>query len=127
MILAQPRSTRAVRGRKWDLADARRIARRLLSDDLTVSYVPPPDQREWRLLSRTGVAMQESISRPHSQIEVLLEQAQVKLPSVMSDILGVSGRRILHALVDGVSDPEQLAALADRRLHARKEELSDAL
>ena len=79
LTLAQAHSTRAVRGRKRDLADARRIARRLLSDDLTVSYVPPPEQREWRLLSRARVAMQESVSRLHSQIEVLLEQAQIKL------------------------------------------------
>jgi len=127
LTLAQARSTRAVRGRKRDLADARRIARRLLSDDLTVSYVPPPEQREWRLLSRARVAMQESVSRLHSQIEVLLEQAQIKLSSVVSDILGLSGRRILHALVDGISDPEQLAALAHHRLRASKEELSDAL
>lgn len=127
LTLAQARSVRAVRGRKRDLADARRIAKRLLADDLTVSYVPPPEQRDWRLLSRARVAMQESASRLHSQIEVLLEQAQIKLSSVVSDILGLSGRRILHALVEGISDPEQLAALGDRRLHASKEELRDAL
>jgi transposase len=127
LTLAQARSVRAMPGRKRDLADARRIAKRLLSDDLTVSYVPPPEQREWRLLSRARVAMQESVSRLHSQIEVLLEQAQIKLSSVVSDILGLSGRRILHALADGATDPEQLAALGDRRLRASKEELSDAL
>ena len=127
LILAQARSTRAPRGRKRDLSDARRIAKRLLSDDLTVSYVPPPEQRDWRLLSRSRVAMQESVSRLHSQIEVLLEQAQIKLSSVVSDLLGASGRRILHALIQGVSDPDQLAALANRRVHASPQELSDAL
>lgn len=127
LILAQARSVRAVRGRKRDLADARRIAKRLLSDDLTVSYVPPPEQRDWRLLSRTRVAMQESVSRLHSQIEVLLEQAQIKLSSVVSNLLGLSGRRILHALADGISDPDALAALAHHRLRASKEELCDAL
>ncbi len=64
LTLAQARSTRARRGRKWDRADAQRIARRLLSGDLTVSFVPPPEQRDWRLLSRTQVAMRESIVRP---------------------------------------------------------------
>ena len=70
LTLAQARSTRARRGRKWDKADARRIAKRLLSGDLTVSYVPSPEQRDWRLLSRTQVAMRESSVRLRNQIEV---------------------------------------------------------
>jgi transposase len=127
LTLAQARSTRARRGRKWDRADARRIAKRLLSGDLTVSYVPPPEQRDWRLLSRTQVAMRESVVRLRNQIEVLLEQAQIKLSSVMTDILGKSGRRMLDALIQGIHDPAELAALGDRRLRASKEQLADAL
>jgi transposase len=127
LTLAQARSTRAPRGRKWDKADAQRIARRLLSGDLTVSYVPPPEQRDWRLLSRTQVAMRESVVRVRNQIEVLLEQAQLKLSSVVTDILGKSGRRMLDALMRGISDPVELAALGDRRLQASKEQLADAL
>src|SRR5438270_1974094 len=127
LTLAQARSTRAPRGRKWDRADARRIAKRLLSGDLTVSYVPPPEQRDWRLLSRTQVAMRESIVRLRNQMEVLLEQAQIKLSSVVTDILGKSGRRMLDALIRGISDPVELAGLGDRRLQASKEQLADAL
>jgi transposase len=127
LTLAQARSTRARRGRKWDKADAQRIAKRLLSGDLTVSYVPSPEQRDWRLLSRTQVAMRESLVRLRNQIEVLLEQAQVKLSSVVSDILGKSGRRMLDALTEGIHDPIELAGLGDRRLHATKEQLADAL
>jgi transposase len=127
LTLAQARSTRAPRGRKWDLADARRVAKRLLSGDLTVSYVPGREQRDWRLLSRTQVGMRESVVRLRNQIEVLLEQAQIKLSSIVSDILGKSGRRMLDALVQGTTDPAQLASLGDRRLHATKEELADAL
>ena len=127
LTLAQARSTRARRGRKWDKADARRIANRLLSGDLTVSYVPSPEQRDWRLLSRTQVAMRESLVRLRNQIEVLLEQAQVKLSSVVTDILGKSGRRMLDALKEGACDPIELARLGDRRLHATKEQLADAL
>ena len=127
VTLAQARSTRAPRGRKWDKADAQRIAKRLLSGDLTVSYVPPPEQRDWRLLSRTQVAMHESVVRVRNQVEVLLEQAQIKLSSVVTDILGKSGRRMLDALVRGISDPVELARLGDRRLHASKEQLADAL
>lgn len=127
LTLAQARSTHAPRGRKRDLVDARRIARRLLSGDLTVSYVPSPEQREWRLLSRTRIAMLESVVRVRNQIEVLLEQAQIKLSSVISDLLGVSGRRILHALAAGAGGASELAALGHCCLHATKEELADAL
>lgn len=127
LTLAQARSTRARRGRKWDRADARRIAKRLLSGDLTVSYVPSPEQRDWRLLSRTQVAMRESLVRLRNQIEVLLEQAQVKISSVVSDVLGKSGRRMLDALTQGIHDPVELARLGDRRLHASKQQLADAL
>ena len=127
LTLAQARSTRAPRGRKWDKVDAQRIAKRLLSGDLTISYVPSPEQRDWRLLSRTQVAMHESAVRVRNQLEVLLEQAQIKLSSVVTDILGKSGRRMLDALMRGISDPVELAALGDRRLQATKEELADAL
>jgi transposase len=127
LTLAQARSTHAPRGRKQDLSDARRIARRLLSGDLTASYVPGPEQREWRLLSRTRVGMLESVVRLRNQIEVLLEQAQIKLSSVVSDVLGLSGRRILRALLEGVHDPVQLAALAHHRIRTSKEDLADAL
>lgn len=127
LTLAQARSTRARRGRKWDKADARRIAKRLLSGDLTVSYVPAPEQRDWRLLSRTQVEMRESLVRLRNQIEVLLEQAQIKLSSLVSDLLGKSGRRMLAALIQGIEDPLELASLGDRRLHATKEQLADAL
>ena len=127
LTLAQARSTRAPRGRKWDKADAQRIAKRLLSGDLTVSYVPSPEQGDWRLLTRTQVAMHESVVRVRNQIEVLLEQAQIKLSSVVTDILGKSGRRMLDALVRGLSDPVELAGLGDRRLYSSKEQLADAL
>jgi transposase len=127
LTLAQARSTRARRGRKWDQADARRIAKRLLSGDLTVSFVPPPEQRDWRLLSRTQITLRESLVRLRNQIEVLLEQAQIKLSSVVSDLLGKSGRRMLEALLAGVADPVELAALGDRRLQASQEQLADAL
>jgi hypothetical protein len=62
--------------------------------------------------------MHESVVRVRNQIEVLLEQAQIKLSSMVTDLLGKSGRRMLDALVRGVSDPAELAELGDRRLHA---------
>jgi hypothetical protein len=107
--------------------DENRITKRLLSGDLTVSDVPPPEQRDWRLLSRTQVAMRESLVRLRNQVEVLLEQAQIKLSSVVSDLFCKSGRRMLEALLRGMEDPAELASLGDYRLHASKEQLADAL
>jgi transposase len=127
MQLAQARSTAAPRGRKTDAADALRIAKRLLAGDLTVSYVPPLEQREWRLLSRECVALREQIGRHRNRIEVLLEQAHLKLSCVVSEVLGVSGRRILRAMLSGQTDPEQLAKLAHQKIRASKEELAEAL
>lgn len=127
LVLTQARATRARRGRKRDMEDAKRIARRFLSGDLKASYVPGPEQREWRLLSRTRIAMVESIVRLRNQIEIVLEQAQIKLTSVVSDVLGLSGRRILRALIEGVTDPTQLAELAHHRLRSSRETLINAL
>jgi transposase len=73
------------------------------------------------------VALRESSVRLRNQIEVLLEQAQIKLSSMVSDILGKSGRRMLDALIQGIDDPAELASLGDGRLHASKEQLADAL
>jgi transposase len=63
----------------------------------------------------------------HNRLEALLEEAQIKLSSLVSDLLGVSGRRMLQALADGETDPAALAALADHRLRATPEQLRDAL
>lgn len=71
--------------------------------------------------------MRESLVRLRNQVEVLLEQAQIKLSSVVSDLFGKSGRRILEALLQGMEDPAKLASLGDRRLHASTEQLADAL
>lgn len=63
----------------------------------------------------------------HNRLEALLEETQIKLSSLVSDLLGVSGRRIRQALAEGEKDPAALAALADRRLRASSEQLRDAL
>jgi transposase len=125
--LAQARSTTGPRGRKSDFADAMRIVKRLLSADLTLSYVPDAEQRGWRLLTRGRQQLIRDRVRLQSQLEGLLEEAQIKLSSVISNLLGSSGRRILQALADGATDPIQLAALGDERLQASEEELQEAL
>jgi len=125
--LAQARSTTGARGRKSDFVDATRIVRRLLSGDLTLSYVPDAEQRRWRLLTRSRQQLIRDRVRLQNQVEGLLEEARIKLSSVISDLLGSSGRRMLQAMAAGETDPVKLAALGDVRLHASEEELQDAL
>lgn len=125
--LAQPRSTQAPRGRKSDFADAKRIVRRLLAEDLTLSYVPDREQRQWRTMTRMRVRMSTQQVRLRNQMEGVLEEGRIKLSSVVSDLVGVSGRRILWALVGGETDPVKLASLAEKRLQCTAEQLQEAL
>ena len=125
--LAQAHSNRAPKGRKHDFGDAQRLTRRLLSDELILSFVPDSEQRSWRTITRAKVQLVRDRVRLQSQLEALLEETRIKLSSVVSELLGLSGRRILEALAAGESDPVELAQLGDRRLRASKEELADAL
>jgi transposase len=125
--LAQARSNRGPRGRKTDFRDAQRVVNRLLSGDLVLSFVPDAEQRSWRMLTRTKYQLTRDRVRLQSQLESLLEECQIKLSSLVSDLLGASGRRILRALADGETDTTRLAALADKRLRASPADLADAL
>jgi transposase len=125
--LAQAFSNRAPRGRKHDFRDAERLIRRLVAGELTLSFVPEPEQRTWRTTTRMKVQLTEDKSRLHSQLECLLEEMRIKLSSVITDLLGVSGYRILRALVGGETDPKKLAALGDDRLQCSEKQLIDAL
>jgi transposase len=125
--LAHARSNRARRGRKRDFADAERLVRRLVAQELILSFVPAPEQRLWRTVTRTKVQLTRNRVQLQNRLEALLEQAHLKLSSLVSDLLGVSARRILEALADGATDPGALAALADHRLRATPEQLRDAL
>ena len=99
--LAQAQSNRAPRGRKHDFKDAKRLARRLLAGELSLSYVPEPEQRLWRIMTRGKQQLVRERIRIRNRMEALLEEMQIKLDSVISDLLGVSGRRILKALSEG--------------------------
>src|SRR5437660_11802398 len=125
--LAQARSNRGPRGRKTDFRDAKRSVSRLLSDDLILSYVPEAEQRGWRTLTRTKYQLTRDKVRLQCQLESLLEECQIKLSSVVSDLLGASGQRILRAIAAGETDPARLRQLGDKRLRATGEELRDAL
>jgi len=125
--LAQAQSNRAPGGRKSDFRDAERLVRRLVADELFLSYVPEPEQRLWRTLTRSKVQLTRERARLQNQIEALLEEGRIKLSSLVSDLLGASGKRILHALSDGQHDGSILAQLGDRRLQASEQALADAL
>jgi transposase len=125
--LAQAQSNRAPRGRKRDFADAERLVRRQIAGELILSYVPDAEQRLWRTLTHSQVQLVRDKVRVVNQLEALLEDARIKLSSFVSDLLGVSARRMLKALADGATDPAAVAALADPSLRATPAQLTDAL
>jgi transposase len=125
--LAQALSNRGRRGRKRDFRDAERLLKRLVSQELTLSFVPHAEQRLWRTVTRTKYQLRRNKVRLHNQLEALLEEAHIKLSSLVSDLLGASARRMLQALAEGETDPAALAALADQRLRATSTQLRDAL
>src|SRR5271155_5882547 len=125
--LAQAQSNRGRQGRKRDFPDAERLVKRLVARELTLSFVPDAEQRLWRTVTRRKYQLTRDKVRFQNQLESLLEQAHIKLSSWVSDLLGLSARRMLRALADGESDPAALAALADHRLRATPAQLQDAL
>ena len=125
--LAQALSNRGRRGRKKDFRDAERLVKRLVSQELTLSFVPDVEQRLWRTVTRRKYQLTRDRVRLQSQLESLLEEAHIKLSSLVSDLLGASARRMLKALAEGETNPAALAALADERLRATPEQLCDAL
>lgn len=125
--LAQAHSNRAPKGRKNDFRDAKRLARRLMAGELLLSFVPDAEQRTWRTLTRSKHQLVRDRVQLQNQLEALLEEMRIKLSGVISDLLGVSGRRILTALSKGETDPVKLAELGDDRLKCTREQLADAL
>jgi transposase len=125
--LAQAQSNRGRRGRKRDFPDAERLVKRLVARELTLSFVPDAEQRLWRTVTRRKYQLRRDHVRLQNQVESLLEEAHIKLSSLVSDLLGASARRMLKALAEGETNPAALAALADWKLRATPEQLCDAL
>jgi transposase len=101
--------------------------RRLIAKELILSFVPDGEQRIWRNLTRMKLQLTRDWVRIQSQIECLLEEMRIKLSIVVSDLLGSSGLRILHALANGETDAKSLALLGDDRLKCTEEQLVEAL
>ena len=125
--LAQARSNRGRRGRKRDFPDAERLVKRLVAQELSLSFVPDVEQRLWRTVTRRKYQLTRDRARLQNQLESLLEEAPIQLSSLVSDLLGASARRLLQALAEGETKPAALAALANKQLRATSEQLCDAL
>ena len=118
---------RNIPGRKSDMNDATWIADLLAHGLIRSSFVPPAPIQELRDLTRTRKQLVREIARHTLRIQKTLEDANLKLTQVMSDIVGASGRAILTALIAGETDPERLADLTRGRLKATRADLVEAL
>ena len=126
-VLANAAYIKGVPGRKSDVNDATWIADLLAHGLIRASFVPPQPIQELRDLTRTRKQLTREIVRHTQRIQAVLEEANVKLSSAITDVLGLSGRRILKAMIAGETDPAKLAALGSQRLGASRAELTDAL
>jgi len=127
LLLVNPRHLKGVPGRKTDVIDCQWIAQLLQCGLLRGSFVPSRPQRELRDLTRQRKQLTREQTRTVNRIHKTLEDANIKLGSVATDILGKSGRAMLQALVSGERDPVQLADLAERKLRGKIPLLREAL
>lgn len=127
LVLANAMHIRNVPGRKTDVNDAMWIADLLAHGLIRASFVPPTAVQELRVLTRTRKQLVREKAQHVQRIQKTLEDANLKIASVMSDIMGVSGRALLDALIAGETDPEKLVELTRGRLKASRSTLVEAL
>ena len=127
LVLANAAHVKNVPGRKTDVNDATWLADLLAHGLIRSSFVPDQQTQEMRDLLRTRKQLVRERSRHVQRLQKTLEDANIKLDSVISDVMGLSGRKMIEALIAGESDSEQLAQLAHRRIKATPEELCEAL
>jgi transposase len=127
LVLANPGHIKNVPGRKTDVSDAQWIARLLAHGLIRSSFVPPRPVQEMRDLTRTRKQLVREEVQHTQRILKLLQDANLKLTEVISDIRGLTGQEVLHALVNGVTDPEELADLCGRLRKAKRSEIVEAL
>jgi transposase len=127
LLLVNAQHIKQVPGRKTDVKDCEWIAELLQHGLLRKSFVPPTPVRELRELTRQRAQLVAEKARVANRIQKVLEDANLKLGSVASDVLGKSGRAMLGAVIAGETDAEKLAELALGRLRAKKEQLGLAL
>jgi transposase len=127
LMLVNARQVKKVPGRKTDVKDAEWLAQLLECGLLSGSFVPPPVIRELRDLTRYRTRLVQDGARETLRVQKVLEDAGIKLSSVATETLGVSGRAMIEALIAGERDPEVLADLAQRRLRKKIPQLREAL
>src|SRR5208283_4629370 len=127
LILANAAHIKAVPGRKTDMNDAMWIADLAAHGLIKASFVPDQEMHDLRTLTRTRKQLVREQTRHVQRIQKTLTEANIRLDSVLSDIMGLSGRRMIEATIEGVRDPRKLAALASRGVKAAPKELYDAL
>jgi transposase len=127
LVLANAAHVKNVPGRKTDVNDATWLAELMAHGLIRGSFVPEAGIEELRALLRTRKQFTRERSSHVQRLQKTLEDANIKLDSALSDVLGLSGRRMIEALIAGVSDPDELAGLAHRRVKAPPETLREAL
>jgi transposase len=127
LVVANAAHIKNVPGRKTDVNDAMWIADLVSCGLIKASFVPEQEIQELRSLLRTRKQLTREQTRHVQRIQKTLEEANIKLDSVITDIMGVSGRRMIEAMIGGQRNPFKLAELADRRIKASRKELYDAL
>src|SRR5437879_4999126 len=127
LLVANAAHIKNVPGRKTDMNDAMWIADLAACGLIKASFVPEESTQELRSLMRTRKQLSREQTRHVQRIQKTLEEANIKLGSVICEVMGVSGRRMIEAMIAGVRDPRKLAALAHRQIKATPKELYDAL
>jgi len=127
ILLVNSTHFRGVPGRKTDMIDSEWLADLLRCGLLKSSFIPPLEIRELRDLTRWRVHLLQDCNRAQNRLEAVLENANIKLGSVLSDTLGVSGRKMIRGIIDGERSPEWMADWGRGRLKATREELKLAL
>src|SRR5580700_6533898 len=127
LVLANAAHVKNVPGRKTDVNDATWLADLMAHGLIRPSFVPDEQTQEMRNLLRTRKQLVRECSRHVQRLQKTLEDANIKLDSVISDIVGLSGRRMIEALIAGETEPGALAAMAHRRIKATPDELEAAL
>jgi transposase len=127
LLVVNAQHIKAVPGRKTDVKDAEWIATLLQHGLLKASYIPSAPQRELRDLTRYRVRLREERAREINRVQKTLEDTNLKLGDVVSDVMGKASRIILNAIADGETDPVRLAGFAVGRVQASQEQLEAAL
>jgi transposase len=127
LVLANAAHIKNVPGRKTDVKDADWVSDLLAHGLIRASFVPDSPTQDMRTLMRTRKQLSREKARHILRIQKTLEDANIKLDSVITDIMGLSGRKMIEALIAGENDPAKLARLADRRVKASQATLGQAL